>query len=80
MFRLVFSYIFIPVPDDGCMKKPKHVAHVEQYTVSSEDSFVIAGQSVFLQRVILHFITRKDTPQSVRLLWTRDRPVAQTST
>jgi hypothetical protein len=30
--------------------------------------------------VYFHLITLRHTPQSVGLLWTRDRPVAETST
>jgi hypothetical protein len=30
--------------------------------------------------VYLHLITLRHTPQSVGLLWTRERPVAETST
>jgi hypothetical protein len=33
-----------------------------------------------VEAVYFHFITLRHTPQSVGLLWTRDRPVAETST
>jgi hypothetical protein len=35
--------------------------------------------TVSVQGFYLHLITLKHTPQSVGLLWTRDRPVAETS-
>jgi hypothetical protein len=33
-----------------------------------------------VEAVYFHLITLRHTPQSVELLWTRDRPVAETST
>jgi hypothetical protein len=36
--------------------------------------------TVGVEVVHLHLITLRHTPQSVGLLWTRDRPVAETST
>jgi hypothetical protein len=35
---------------------------------------------VGVEVVYFHLITLRHTPQSVGLLWTRDRPVAETST
>ena len=44
-------------------------------------SFFLSPSSFYLTRlgvwVIIHFITHNETPQSVGLLWTRDRPVAE---
>jgi hypothetical protein len=47
--------------------------------------FVILPSSTYLftagvEGFYLHLITLKHAPQSVGLLWTRDRPVAETST
>jgi hypothetical protein len=46
--------------------------------------FVVLTSSTYSQQVsrlfIFHFITHRHTPQSVGLLWTRDRPVAETCT
>jgi hypothetical protein len=36
--------------------------------------------TVGVEVVYLHLITLKHTPQSVGILWMRDRPVAETST
>jgi hypothetical protein len=36
--------------------------------------------TVAVEVVYFHFITLRHTPQSVGVLWTRDRPVAETST
>jgi hypothetical protein len=36
--------------------------------------------TVSVEVVYFHLITLRHTPQSVGLLWTRDRPVAETST
>jgi hypothetical protein len=36
--------------------------------------------TVGVEGLIFHLITLRHTPQSVGLLWTRDRPVAETST
>jgi hypothetical protein len=36
--------------------------------------------TVGVEFVYFHLITLRHTPQSVGLLWTRDRPVAETST
>jgi hypothetical protein len=36
--------------------------------------------TVGVEVVYLHLIILRHTPQSVELLWTRDRPVAETST
>jgi hypothetical protein len=48
-------------------------------------SFVVLPPSTYLftvgvEVVYLHLITLRHTRQSVGLLWTRDRPVAETST
>jgi hypothetical protein len=49
------------------------------YTIYSFPLLPTCSQQV--SRVfIFHFITLKHTPQSVGLLWTRDRPGAETST
>ena len=37
-----FLYIFISVPDNGFVKKPKHVAYLEQYKILSENATMIA--------------------------------------
>jgi hypothetical protein len=46
--------------------------------------FLVLASSTYSQQVlrlfIFHRTTLRHTPQSVRLLWTRDRPVAETST
>jgi hypothetical protein len=47
--------------------------------------FVVLPSSTYLFTVgvevfVFHLITLKHTPHSVGLLWTRDRPVAETST
>jgi hypothetical protein len=46
--------------------------------------FLLSPSSSYLIMVrcrgLLHLITHTDTPQSVAILWTRDRPVAKTST
>jgi hypothetical protein len=36
--------------------------------------------TVGVEVVYFHLIALRHTPQSVRLLWTRDRPAAETST
>jgi hypothetical protein len=36
--------------------------------------------TVGVEVVYFHLLTLRHTPQSVGLLWTRDRPVAETST
>jgi hypothetical protein len=36
--------------------------------------------TVDVEVVYFHLITLRHTPQSVRLLWTRDQPVAEAST
>jgi hypothetical protein len=48
-------------------------------------SFVVPSSSTYLfaagvEVVYCHLITFRHTPQSVGLLWTRDRPLAETST
>jgi hypothetical protein len=37
-----FLFIFISVPDNGFVKKPKHVAYLEQYRILSENAIMIA--------------------------------------
>jgi hypothetical protein len=54
----------------------KHSAFVLSYRSPSLFYLLTAGVEV----VYLHLITLIHTPQSVGLLWTRDRPVAETST
>jgi hypothetical protein len=48
-------------------------------------SFAVLPSSIYLftagvEVVYFHLITLRHTPQSAGLLWTRDRPVAETST
>jgi predicted metallo-beta-lactamase superfamily hydrolase len=38
----------MPVPDDGSMKKTKHIAHFGQLKMSSENIVVIDGPLVYL--------------------------------
>jgi hypothetical protein len=50
-----------------------------------EFRFVVLPSSTYLltagvEGFYLHLITLRHTPQSVGLLWTRDRPIAKTST
>jgi hypothetical protein len=47
--------------------------------------FVVLPSSTYLftagvEGFYFHLVTLKHTPQSVGLLWTKDRPVAETST
>jgi hypothetical protein len=42
--------------------------------------YLIYLLTVGVEVVYYHLITLRHTPQSVGLLWTRDRPVAETST
>jgi hypothetical protein len=70
------------------VQRPKHVAYLILKTIKlSSDSFrlVVLPSSAYLFTVGVegfdfHLITLKHTSQSVGLLWTRDRPVAETST
>jgi hypothetical protein len=53
--------------------------------ISLRFRFVVLPSSTYLftvgvEVVYLHLITLRHTPQSIGLLWTRDRPVAETST
>jgi hypothetical protein len=48
------------------------------YLFRSPDLFYLL--TVGVEVVYFHFIALRHTPQSVGLLWTRDRPVAETST
>jgi hypothetical protein len=56
--------------------------------IKNPDTFfyvVVFTPSIYLftvgvEVVYFHFITLRYTPQSVGLLWMRDRPVAETST
>jgi hypothetical protein len=43
-------------------------------------SYLFYLLTVGIEVVYFHLITLRHTPQSVGLLWTRDRPVAETST
>jgi hypothetical protein len=47
------------------------------YRIGSPDLFYLPTVGV---EVYFHLITFRHTPQSVWLLWTRDRPIAETST
>jgi hypothetical protein len=60
----------------------KHLASVSQIHLFR---FVILPSSTYLftvgvERFYFHLITLQYTPRSVGLLWTTDRPVAETST
>jgi hypothetical protein len=53
-----------------------HVEKVRSFAVLPSSNLFTAG----VEGVYFHLITLRHTPQSVGLLWTRDRPVAETST
>jgi hypothetical protein len=48
--------------------------------VSFRSPYLFYPLTVGVEVVYFHLITLRHTPQSVELLWTRDRPVAETST
>jgi hypothetical protein len=48
--------------------------------VSFRSPYLIYLLTVGVEVVYLHLITLRHAPQSVGLLWTRDRPVAETCT
>jgi hypothetical protein len=50
------------------------------YEVSFRSPYLFYLFTVGVEVVYFHLITLRHTPQSVGLLWTRDRPVAETST
>jgi hypothetical protein len=52
--------------------------HILTYSFRSPSLFY--PLTVRVEVVYFHLITLRHTPQSVGLLWTRDRPVAETST
>jgi hypothetical protein len=59
--------------------------HASNEETSVDFVFVVLPSSTYLFTVgvggfYFHLITLKHTPQSVGLLWTWDRPVAETST
>jgi hypothetical protein len=64
------------------------VAHIVGHRVvivMYEKTYVVFPSSAYLIRIgvevfVFHLITLRHTPQSVGLLWTGDRPVAETST
>jgi hypothetical protein len=49
-------------------------------SVSSRSPYLFYLLTAGVVVVYFHLITLRYTPQSVGLLWTRDRPVAETST
>jgi hypothetical protein len=55
-----------------------HMGHLISFLLSPSLSYVPVHSRC--RGVWFHFITLNYTPQSVGLLWTRDRPVAETST
>jgi hypothetical protein len=52
--------------------------YVETYSFRSPSVFYLF--TVGVEVIYFHLITLGHTPQSVGLLWMRDRPVAETST
>jgi hypothetical protein len=56
----------------------KNINQVNNVSFRSPSLFYLFTAGV--EVVYLHLITLRHTPQSVGLLWTRDRPVAETST
>jgi hypothetical protein len=49
-------------------------------SVSFRSPYLFCLPTVRVEVVYFHLITLRHTPQSIRLLWTRDRPVTETST
>jgi hypothetical protein len=67
------------------LRRRNETKHKQTETQNTSFRFVVLPSSTYLCTVgvdglYLQLITLKHTPQSVRLLWTRDRPVAETST
>jgi hypothetical protein len=58
----------------------KIVRAVHVGPLSFRSPYLIYPLTADVEVVYFHLITLKHTPQSVGLLWTRDGPVAQTST
>jgi hypothetical protein len=50
------------------------------YLVSFRSPYLFFLLTVGVEVVYFHLINLRHTPQSVGLLWTRDRPVGETST
>jgi hypothetical protein len=65
--------IYVSLPTSG---KEVQIFRFVSFRSPSLFYLLTAGVEV----VYFHLITLKHTPQSVGLLWTRDRPVADTST
>jgi hypothetical protein len=75
------------LPEDGCGSWPKHVGASKLREVHLAGSkfvyfFPMAQQPLVGQGLLSIETSRplSDTPHSVGLLWTSDRPVADTST
>ena len=69
--RIVVGFLSFRVP----FERPSTVMHFSFFLTPISFYLLTVG----VERYILHMITLNDT-QSVGLLWTRDRPVAETST
>jgi hypothetical protein len=44
------AFIFIHVPDEGLMEKPKHVARFGKYNKLNADTALLASASVYLSK------------------------------
>jgi hypothetical protein len=63
-----------------CAVSTKYVKYVISRNISFRSHSLFYPLTVGVEVVCFHFITLRHTPQSVGLLWTRDRPAAETST
>jgi hypothetical protein len=59
--------------------QPRHRTDNVEF-VSFRNPYLFYLLTVGVEVVYFHLITLRHTPQSVGLLWTTDRPVAETST
>jgi hypothetical protein len=62
-------------PEDGLLKTETSTVYI-----SFRSPYLFYLAAVGVEVVYCHLITLRRTPQSVRLPWTRDRPLAETST